>query len=105
MLQGIDVTQRIEFISEKDPSKDNPTVFVFRPLSGIESIKLSKGNSQDDDIVNLLKATIVEVRNFAGNKEAVAFEEVVGKLPAIILGELIGKMNKINQVTEEERKN
>ena len=41
MLKGIDLSQRIEFSSKEDKG-DQKTIFVIRPLSGVEMLDVAK---------------------------------------------------------------
>lgn len=95
MLSGIDVNQRIEFISSWDTTEPK-TVFVFKPLAGFEMIKLSEVGF---DVQQFLEKTIVEI---VGVADKSAF---LNSLSVKILGELINKANEINKITEQETKN
>lgn len=95
MIQGIDVNQRIEFVSEKDSSEPK-TVFIFKPLSGFEMLDVQDGGL---DLKRFIKRTIIEVK---GVEDKDLFLE---SLPLSIVGELIKKANEVNKLTEEETKN
>lgn len=93
MLKGIDVNQRIEFISKYDTSEPK-TIFILKPLSSFEMMELGKLES----IEFYLEKSIVEVKNFNGL-------DIKGSLSAIsvkVLGELIECINKINKLSDEE---
>ena len=98
MLKAIDVNQRIEF-SSKDDKSDPKTIFVFRPLSGIEMLQFSQGSKED--IRNMLVKSLVEVKGY----DHTDIEQVVDSLPLNVVGELIQKVNAINNFTGEEEKN
>ncbi len=98
MIEGIDVNQRIEFISSNDKS-DPKTVFVFRPLSGFEMLNLEDGEQGTSKIKKFLNLTICEIKGFE-NKAA-----FLDSLKIDILGELIKKANEVNTFTENEIKN
>ncbi len=95
MLQGIDINQRIEFISAYDTT-DPKTVFVFKPLSGFEMIKLSESGL---DIQQFLQKTIAEIHGVEDK------DKFLTSLSVKILAELINKANEINKITEQEIKN
>lgn len=97
MLEGIDVNQRIEFISSKDITEPK-TVFVLRPLSGIERMNLVK---QDFSIDKILGTAIVEIRN---NKN-IPVVEYLNVLGLDVLNELLRKVNEISHIEENLKKN
>lgn len=99
MITGIDVNQRIEYVSKYDRSEPK-TIFVLRPLSGIEMLQFSEG--KQEDILNMLRKSIVEVKNY---KDNTSIDEIVSSFSLPIVGELIQKVNIINNFTEQEAKN
>lgn len=98
MIQGIDVNQRIEFVSENDKVEPK-TIFVFRPLSGFEMLEIEDGEKGNLKIRKFLNETICEIKGIE-NKES-----FINSLPIAILGELIKKANEINSFSEIETKN
>lgn len=100
MLQGIDVSQRIEFSSVSDTGEPK-TVFVLKPLSGLEMLEFSGGGT--DDIKKMIIKSIVEVKNFS--KDGISIEEVVGSLNLSVVGELINKINYLNNLSRQDEKN
>lgn len=107
MLKGIDVNQRIEFVSKEDKS-DPKTVFVLRPFSGIEMVSMSqffdsgKMTLSGDGIVAFLEKSIVEVKNF---KDGMSVKEIISQLSGAVLGELVNEIAAINNITGQDQKN
>jgi len=103
MLKGIDVSQRIEFISKED--KDEPkTVFVLKPLGGGDMLRLSaNGEMSSDSIFKMIKESIVEIKNYKLN--TLSKDEMLDSLPPAVIGELLEQVNSINRLTKEETKN
>ncbi len=100
MIKGIDVNQRIEFSLTSD--KDEPkTVFVMKPLSGLEMMEFSTGAKAD--IINMISKSIVEVKNFLNANASVS--EILNCLNIQDIGELINKVNEINMITRQDSKN
>ena len=95
MIKTININERIEFISQFDTTEPK-TVFVFRPLSGLEMIKLSEGSL---DIERFLNAAILEIK---GVEDKAAF---IKTLEAKVLGELVNKANEVCEITKAEIKN
>jgi hypothetical protein len=102
MLKGIDTRQRIEFISSVDTEEPN-TVFVIRPLSALDMMAFTTVNESAPDagLKLFLKRSLVEVRNF----RTANIDEVIDSLDAVTLGELIGEINKVNNLSGGETKN
>lgn len=94
MIQGIDVNQRIEFTLEDD--KEPKTVFVFKPLSGFEMIKI---NDSGDYTRAYLETTIAEIIGVSDK------DKFLSSLSINHLGKLIKKANDINGISEQEIKN
>ena len=107
MLKGIDLSQRVEFSCKED--KDNPTIFILRPLSGIEMMNMSQFMEgkvlkiSGDYVISLLEKTIVEIKNPDIKGEDV--KEFVKSLSPIIIMEIMSEVGKINNITESEEKN
>ena len=109
MLTGVDLSQRIEFSSKTDTS-DPKTVFIIRPLSGVEVLDLAKfltGNQLHLDksyVVELLGGAVVEVKNpdITGREKIVEF--IVSLSPTVLM-ELVGETGRINNLTGQEQKN
>ena len=99
MLTGINVNERVEFSSKFDKN-DPKTVFILRPLTGLEMLKFSSGSIED--IVKMVEASIVSVTDFSGAKE---IRDVINSLQMNVLGEVIQAINAINKVTEQDVKN
>lgn len=106
MLKGIDVNQRIEFISKYD-TEEPKTVFVFRTLNAeamlefagdIANGKLTLMGSQ---VFKFLELAIVEVKNF----ENTNIPEMLRMLPPLVITELVGEAGKMNNMTEQDAKN
>ena len=97
MIEGIDVTQRIEFSSAKDTAEPK-TIFVFRPLNREEQGGMSKLNMYD-----MLATCIVEIKNF--NIKGTIREQLVSIKDNDVLIELIEKIGSINKITAVDQKN
>lgn len=102
MLKGIDIRQRIDFVSSLDIGEPK-TVFVLRPLSKLQMTIFSTINDRDsEEALNFyLERTIVEVKNFDTDN----IKEAIAMLDSDTLGELIMKANQLNNVSKEEAKN
>ena len=99
MLEGIDVNQRIEFISKYDKTEPK-TKFYFKPLSGSDMFNVSR--SKDNFVMTVLNMSIVNIENIPGNKNK---EEYLNSLKTESLNELFEKFNEINNMSDDERKN
>lgn len=100
MIKGIDVDQRIE-VSLSSDQEEVKTIFVIKPLSGLEIMEFSNGTKED--IFNMIVKSIVEVKNF--NPQGITTQEVIQRLEISDLGELINKINSINHITRQDQKN
>lgn len=100
MIKAIDPNARIEFVSSSDVGEPK-TVFILRPLSGIEMMQFSEG--KQDDVFKMLISSIVEVKNFP--VEGLSVPEITNSLNLTVLAELIQKVNSLNNLTEQEAKN
>lgn len=100
MLPIINIKQRIEFVSPRDEA-DPKTVFVLRPMSGIESMDLMRSfkdgamSLDKESIRSILLNSIVEIKNYDGS---------VDNLDTATVAELIGEVFKINGLTEDDKK-
>ena len=107
MLKGIDLSQRFEFSCKDD--KENPTVFVLRPLSGLEMMDMSqfmKGKElifNKDYVLDLLGKAILEIKN--PDIVGTAIGDYILSLSSTNILELINEVGKINNITEDEAKN
>lgn len=101
MLEGINVNQRIKYSLKRD--KNNPTVFVIKPLSGLEVLELfGDGKSlSSDSIRKILESSIVEVHNFEGPTNVC---EIINTLNIDDVSELLSKINEINDITNKDKK-
>ncbi len=100
MLQGIDVSQRIEFVSRYDSSEPK-TTFHFKPLSGSEMFSL-QGGDKDSFVMKALNQSVVQIDNMPKGQNKKKFLE---SLPVNILNELFIRFNEINNISEDEEKN
>lgn len=97
MIQGIDINQRIEFISSFDNTEPK-TIFVFRPLGGTELMKHTD-MGETKDFVGYLCSCIVEIKNCAQDKT-----EFIKSLPLNVIAELLVKAGSLNNVSDEDKK-
>ena len=107
MIRGIDVTQRIEFISKEDKDEDK-TVFVLKPLTASEVINISgmmtSGKAKTGDYMfELVSLSVVQIKN--PDKKGEEVKDFLGTLPANILVEIADEVNKLVNISEKERKN
>ena len=102
MLKGIDIRQRIDFVSSKDVGEPK-TIFVLRPLSSIEMLEFSTASEKGQSFAMrfYLEKSIVEVKNFMTDN----IEEAVSNIDPATLGELITELNEINYISGEDSKN
>lgn len=117
MIQGLDISQRIEFSLSSDTTEPK-TVFVLKPLTGPEKFEISSRfirfgeNASGEQIAELqvtaeyavcvLKRCIVSVKNFGDGKPV---DEIIDALQPIAIAELLTKCTSISGLTESERKN
>ncbi len=96
MLKGIDINQKIEFSSKTD-KEETKTIFVLKPLSGIQMLEIN-------GIVSLLLEAIFEIKNpdVLGKDD---IEKYLNTCSTGVLTELIDEINKINKITDDESKN
>lgn len=98
MIIGVDLKQRVEFISSQDISEPK-TVFIFKPLSGFEMMgfmDLSENNSKMFDYLN---ACIESIQNAEGSKE-----EYLKSLPIKVIAELLNKALEVNNLSVADKK-
>lgn len=100
MIKVIDVNSRIEFVSSFDKTEPK-TVFYLKPLSGIEMMSFTDGHKED--IFNMVISSVVDVKDYPVEGKTVS--EIINSLSITVLGELITKINSINNVTEQDQKN
>lgn len=97
MLEGISTSQRIEFVSSHDKTEPK-TIFVFRPLSGIEMMSYQNLN-ETEILLKFLNATIFEIKNCSIEKS-----EFISSLNSQVLSEIIIKAVEINRLTDTDKK-
>lgn len=109
MLKGVDLSQRIDFSSKEDRG-DQKTVFIMRPLSGIEMLDISKHvdggqlRLTKEYILEMLELAVVEIKNPDKKKEEEIKEFILSLSPSILM-ELVAEAGKINKFTENDEKN
>lgn len=101
MLKGIDVNQRIEYVSKKDTDEEK-TVFVFKPLSGMDMLDMQSVMTEmnSNSVTKFLKSSIAEIKNYTTDN----VEDALKTLPADILAELVEEAVKVNNLTDEDKK-
>jgi len=113
---GIDVNETIEYVSEKDPDKKKPTVFVIGVITNKEKTRIMTAAAQNDgaldvSLFDLFKHAIREIRGLqnpkTGELETVTeiTDDVLNMLPTAIILEVGGKALEFNGLTDTERKN
>lgn len=105
MKKAINVKQRFDFSLSSD--KEEPkTIFVLRPLSGVEMVELSNfvkdGQLQlnESNISSILTKSIVEIKNY----EVSDVKEAIRTLDVSDITELVMEIGKINNITESDKK-
>ena len=107
MLKGINVNERIEFIS-KDDNSEPKTIFVFKPITGADMIKISEGANgselklTSEKIFALLELTICEIKNFEPQG---SISDMLKSLQPLVLTELVNEAMSLNRMTGQDRKN
>lgn len=100
MITGIDINQRIEVTLDSDKTEPK-TVFVVRPLSGMDRIVIGTDESDVPVAVKILSRSIVEIKN----NNDIPVNEFLYMLSIDDLNGLLGKVNELNEITDEEVKN
>ena len=109
MLQGVDINQRIEFVSKEDKT-DPKTVFILKPMSGSQMLDMSKYISGKDlqvssEYINyMVETSIVEIKN-PDITEATKIKEYINQLSSTVLLEVMIRVGEINNVSDDESKN
>jgi hypothetical protein len=109
MIEGISVQQRIKFVSSND-NGEKKTEIVLRPITGLEAIetmrffKDGKFEMTSEYVRYITRCSIVEVSN-PDIKDREGINAFIETLPAVVLMQLIGEINKISKISGEEAKN
>jgi len=107
VLKGIDINQKIEFVSKEDTSEPK-TVFIFVPLSGADTIGMSgifeggMAKLTGKAIVDFLDKCIVEIKNFEGETDKI---KIISSLTTGVISELVTQASEINNLKAQETKN
>lgn len=106
MITGIDVNQRIEYVSKYDDG-ETKTVFVMRPLTGEERNNLSDENKEvklvGTKIYDFLEKCIVEIRNFS--IQGTIRQQLNSIMDEKVIVELITEGGKLSNMTRQDQKN
>lgn len=106
MLKGIDVNQRIEFVSQYD-TEELKTVFVFKPITAEVMLGFAGQATNGElkligsQVFSFLEMTIAEIRNFEGSNVM----DMLKTLPPMVIAELVEEAGKINKITRQDSKN
>lgn len=104
MLKGIDLNQRIEYVSKYDSSEPK-TVFVFKPLAAAEMIDVMGDQTttvlKGSKIIDYLDMVICEVRNAEFSDK----RSFLNSLPSLIISELVAESSGMNNMTLADQKN
>lgn len=101
MLKGIDIRQRVEFVSTQDTSEPK-TIFVLKPLTSLEQMEfIGIPSGSMDSILYYLTKSIVEIKNYSTQD----IKEAINSISPIVLGELTQEINKLNNISGGEAKN
>ena len=107
MLQGIDLNQRVEYSDDSD--SEPKTIFVLRPLSGVEMIDLGGAVKTIDGkavlsglaLYGIVEKSVVEIKNFGRDLPR---EEILKSLSPLSLGKLANRITELNNITADEKK-
>jgi hypothetical protein len=105
MKKVININQRFDFCLSSD-IEEPKTVFVLRPLSGLEMLEMSSFVKDgqlclnEKNVFSMLSKSIVEIKNF----DTTNIEEAINSLDVSDITELIMEIGKINNITEADKK-
>lgn len=108
MLKGIDVNQRIEVSSPDDKTKPK-TIFVLKPMSGLEDLKLSEFivdgrlKISEDYIKYVTSKSVVEIKN-PDLQDRESIDAFVQSQEVSVLLFLSTEILNIVKVTESDKK-
>ena len=125
---GIDIKEEKEYILKSDRSSENPTIFVLKPLTASEFIKINSvllpyGDEKETQskkidaeqaiktIIPTVFAGVKKIKNIFSSKEnkAVDIEKPsladIDALSFDVLSELYGEIINLNKMSETEEKN
>ena len=115
MLKGIDVKERVEFVSASDPDKETATKFYIGNLTHADKIALFSGAVRSDKsmdldklqlrTVDIVKAGLKAVKNFDGKDYEPVPPDVIEAIPFAVIGELTSKIMELNFLKDAEVKN
>lgn len=106
MIKGIDLNQRIEYVSKTD-NEETKTIFVFKPLSAESMLNFIGDGSGGElklagsKIFEFLEMSIVEIKNFQEGTVA----SQLRSLPPMVIAELVQEAGSINKMTGQDQKN
>lgn len=110
MITGISRDQRVEKTLKCDKGEEK-TVFVLRPLTGLEMLEHSSmydsnGKVDAGKVFQYIAAGVDSVRQPDGEKiEGKAVAAYIERLPIEAINELIVLCGGVNSPTEEDQKN
>jgi hypothetical protein len=99
MLEGIS-QRKVEITLDCD--KDPKTVFIFRPITGMEALDLpdlTKGLTQGKAAITILDLSIVEIKGVEDKKK------FLSDLSVQAINELLEHYTRMNTVTKDDEKN
>ena len=104
MIKGIDLNQRVEYVSKYDNSEPK-TVFIFKPLSASEMIDTIGSESstylKGSKIIEYLDLVICEIKN----AEFTDKKTYLDSLPSLVVSELVSESSSMNNMTASDQKN
>jgi len=117
MISGIDVNAVSDYVSKYD--KDNPTIWQLGvlPYYIIGRFVSTKPDEQFELAVKIVQVGLKGWKNFGdiqyrqdsinlfGKVEKAVPEDLISKIPVMILAELAEKIVELNKLSEAERKN
>lgn len=108
MIKGIDVSQRIEYVSKND-KEELKTIFIFKPLSAEEMLDFATDSENGQlklsgqKIFDFLGKSIVEIKNYETVTGSIL--DILKSMPPFIIAELVQESANINKMTGQDQKN
>jgi hypothetical protein len=115
VLKGVDLNERIEYISDDDKGKDNPTIFILGNITHKDKLRLFTGaidkagavdvSKLQDRCLDILKAGLKEIKNLNGKDYPTIDDVVVELISFKVVMELVGRILEYNFASDAEIKN
>lgn len=112
MIQGIDINDTIDFVSQFDKDKDNPTTFTIGIIDIKTKFRLIEKAEKDESVneqLEVIKAGLKGIKNLKVKGELVNFskidDDVLNKIPMQVIHDIYRKIIEVNFLSENEKKN